>query len=162
MFNLPNVLSVLRFPLAFLFLQSNPLIRVFAVCVAGLTDWLDGFLARRYKKVNKLGTLLDPLGDKFFVLFALFIFIQENRLSWTEAALMASRDIAVLLYGTYLAIRGRLQTYEFRAIWSGKISTTLQLFVLVLLTFDISPPGLVFGAFFTLGVLALLELFIRK
>lgn len=159
MINIPNILSALRFPLAFFFLQPDPLLRAFAVFGAMLTDWLDGYIARRYKMVNKFGTLLDPLGDKFFVIFAFSVLIQENKLTWLEAAMMISRDFAVMLYGAYLTIRGRLLQYEFRSIWSGKISTTLQLFVLMGLTFDLTPPTFIYSLFLILGVLALAELY---
>lgn len=159
MINIPNILSALRFPLAFCFLQSDPLVRALAVLGAMLTDWLDGYIARRYQMVNKFGTLLDPLGDKFFVIFAFSVLIQENKLTWLEAGMMISRDFAVMLYGAYLTIRGRLLNYEFRSIWSGKISTTLQLIVLMGLTFGITPPSYLYSVFLILGFLALVELY---
>jgi CDP-diacylglycerol---glycerol-3-phosphate 3-phosphatidyltransferase len=160
---IPNLLSLMRFPLALIFLQENPFYRTIAIILALVTDGLDGFIARRYKITNRLGTVLDPMMDKFFVFFVLVIFVRENRLSWMEAALLFCRDFSVISYGIYLALRQRLLNYRFRAIWSGKITTVLQLFVLLALTFShslsYSLPPYFYAIFIILGVLAFIELF---
>lgn len=157
--NLPNCLSLLRFPLALAFLQSNPLIRVGAIVLALISDGLDGYLARKFHKVSRLGTILDPLADKFFVLFALYTFISEGRLSWLDSALFISRDFSVVLYGIYLALRGRLVHYKFRAIWCGKISTVLQMAILLTLSAGYPVPDSVYTLFVALGLAALVELY---
>jgi len=159
MFNIPNCLSFLRVPLAFVFLQTNPTYRVLAILLAMLSDGLDGFIARRYGLVNRLGTLLDPMTDKFFVSFALVTLVLENKLQGWQAALMLCRDLSVVIYGCYLALRGRLANYQFRAIWCGKITTALQLIVLLCLTIGIQIPALAYFIFALLGVLALGELY---
>lgn len=159
MFNIPNMLSLLRLPLAFVFLQESPFYRAAAIILALITDGLDGFIARRYNMTNRLGTLIDPITDKFFVFFALFILIQEQRLSLVEAGLLISRDFSVIIYGFYLALRGRLSNYRFRAIWCGKVTTVLQLFVLMSLTFHLEIPSYFFGIFIFLGLLAFVELY---
>lgn len=157
--NLPNCLSLLRFPLALVFLQSNPLFRAGAIVLAMITDGLDGYLARKRNQVSRLGTMLDPLADKFFVIFALYTFISEGHLSWLDAALFISRDFSVVLYGLYLALRGRLLNYKFRAIWCGKISTVLQMSILLSLSAGFPVPDLVYTLFAVLGIAALVELY---
>ncbi len=159
MVNLPNFLSLLRLPLAFIFLQDNPYFRALAIFIAMATDGLDGFVARRYQLVNRVGTLLDPLTDKFFVFFVLTVLIGEGRLSPLEGSFLLCRDFAVILYGFYLAMRSRLFSYQFRAIWCGKITTALQFIVLLGLTFKISFPVYVYGTFLLLGIFALGELY---
>src|ERR1700722_11169840 len=57
MISIPNFLSLMRFPLALVFLQENRLYRIIAIILALITDGLDGFIARRYKTANRLGTL---------------------------------------------------------------------------------------------------------
>ena len=158
LFTVPNILSLLRLPLALAFLQENIGVRVAAIIVAGLTDLLDGFLARRYGQSSTLGTILDPLTDKLFVLTALVVFIFENRLSIPEAMTMMSRDFAVIIFGSYLLLKGAFSLYKIEAIWCGKVFTTLQLFALLALTLGFSLPGWFYGAFVMLGVLALVEL----
>lgn len=159
---LPNYLSALRFPLALLFLQQGVLLRTVAIFLAMMTDVLDGFLARRYQFNSRLGATLDPLADKFFVIFALVVYIGENRLSFFEACTFISRDIAVVLFGCYLVITGKLAQYQIRSIYSGKITTSLQFIVLLSLTFDIPVPKYVYTLFIALGLLALVELYINR
>lgn len=162
MFTIPNFLSLLRIPLAMAFFQHNPLYRAIAIILALASDGLDGYLARRYNQSSKLGTLLDPLMDKFFVFFALGVLLEERRLEMWQAATMLCRDFSVILFGFYLAIRGKLASYQFSAIWCGKVTTVMQLLVLFGLTFTIPFPSIVFLSFAVLGLLALVELYSQK
>lgn len=160
MITLPNFLSFLRFPLALVFLQSNEALRLFGIGGAVLTDFFDGYLARRYKITSKEGTLLDPLSDKFFVLVALVVLMQEGLLNAWEALSLLSRDGALLLYGVYLVSSKQWSSYEFRAIWSGKVATTLQLLLLVALTLHYPVPETIYYLFVLLGFSALCELYL--
>ncbi len=159
MFNVPNFLSFLRCPLAFVFLQVNPFYRALAIAIALTTDILDGFIARRYNLTNRLGTLLDPMTDKFFVIFVLIVFVNEQKLTNTEACLLICRDFSVFFYGIYLAIKKRLSTYQFRAIWCGKVTTALQFITLLGLTFGVKFPNYLYILFLILSLLALAELY---
>lgn len=160
MFNIPNFLSLLRAPLALCFLQANPLIRAGALIAAMISDCLDGYIARRFKMVSKVGTFLDPLMDKFFVLFIACTFIYEGKLGIPETLALISRDFAVVLFGIYLASTGKLSQYRFRSIWCGKATTALQFVVLLLLNFGIIIPIWLYSAFIALGGLALFELYL--
>lgn len=153
MLTVPNLITLLRLPLALFFLQDNVVFRSLALVLAMISDVLDGYIARRYVGTSRLGTLLDPLMDKFFVLFVLTIFYFEHRLSLWEASTMLSRDFAVILFGFYLFGKGALGNYQFRAIWCGKIMTLLQFSVLLGLTFNIAIPPVVYFIFILLGVL---------
>ena len=123
------------------------------------TDSLDGYLARRFRMTSQIGAFLDPLMDKLFVCFAVSVFMFEGNLRLWEALALISRDFAVLFFGFYLACRGTWSNFQFRSIWSGKITTTLQFFVLLGLTFQIAIPAYIFWSFIALGVLALFELY---
>lgn len=160
--SLPNILSFIRIPLAFLFFQENLVYRCLAILLAMISDGLDGYLARKYKVTSKLGTLLDPIADKFFVLMVLGVLLNEKQLTLGEAVTMFSRDFAVLLFGCYLAIIGDLEKYQFRSIVFGKVTTCLQFFVLIGLTCHLSIPYYVFATFVVLGALALLELYLTR
>lgn len=159
-FTIPNLLSITRIPLAFIFLNENLTLRLFALTIAMLTDFLDGYLARRNQWHSRLGTLLDPLTDKFFVFMVLFTLIGEHRLSLWEAGAMLCRDLSVIVFGVYLALRGYLARYQFRAIWCGKVTTTLQFMVLLALTLGYEVPSILYGSFIFLGILALAELYL--
>ena len=162
MFNLPNILSLSRIPLAFLFFQENPLYRVLAILLAMSTDGLDGYLARKYQQITRFGTIIDPLADKIFVFVALGVLISEQRLSMLEASAMICRDFSVILFGFYLFLTRKLDNYTFRAIWCGKVTTALQFVVLLALTFQFSISTYMYGIFIFLGLLALGELFLEK
>ena len=162
MLTLPNIITLLRLPLAFAFLQENTFVRGIALFLAMLSDGLDGYFARRYGKISRLGTLLDPVVDKFFVFFILAIMLAEHRLEWWEAATMLCRDLSLLLFGVYLAIKGNLGKYQFRAIWCGKMMTALQFVVLIGLVFNVVFPPAVYGLFVVIGLAALGELYLER
>lgn len=162
LWTLPNLISFSRFTLAFLFLQPHPLWRCFAICMAMISDGLDGFLARRYNSRSKFGTLLDPLADKFFVLMGVIVFIQEGQLQTWQAISLICRDISVLIFGLYLLFSKKLMNYQYRAIWCGKVTTALQFFVLIALALKINIPDPLYITFILLGLLSLIELVIPK
>lgn len=159
MLTIPNIISLLRFPLAFLFLLPSPSIRAIAVIMALITDGLDGYIARNFKLQSRWGTLIDPLTDKFFVFFAMATLWNEQRLDFWEAVCMSSRDLSIIVFGAYLALKGHLGSYRFRAIWCGKVSTCMQLMVLLGLIFHITFPAEIYLSFVLIGFLALVELY---
>lgn len=162
LFTLPNIISFSRIPLALLFLQENPTWRLFALILAMLSDGLDGYLARSQSLSSKFGALLDPFADKFFVIFAAVILINEDKLFLWQAIALACRDISVLLFGLYLIANNRLINYQFRSIWCGKITTLMQFFVLISLTLNVRVPSPLYIMFVLLGLLSLVELAIPK
>lgn len=162
MLTVPNFITILRVPLVIFFLQEDLVWRVGALILAMLSDFLDGQIARRYGKISSLGTFLDPLADKFFVFFVLSVFLFEGKLHFWEAATMLCRDLSVFLFGCYLAWKGTLQDYQFRAIICGKIMTTLQFTVLLSLLLHLAIPPLVYLSFVVIGSLALVELYLDR
>lgn len=162
MLNPPNSLSLLRAPLAFLFLSESILIRTIAVFCAMLTDCIDGYLARRYQYTSRLGAVLDPMMDKFFVFFALSAFVFEQRLHFWQALLMISRDIFLCLFALYLVIRGDWKSYRCKAVRWGKVTTAMQFAIIILLTFNITPPSFAYWIFMIVGFLVFIELLRRS
>lgn len=159
-FILTNVLTLLRGPLALLFLIDHVVYRAIAVSLAMITDILDGYLARRYQVTSQLGACLDPAMDKCFMLIALGACLSEGQLrSWQVLAAL-SRDFAVLLFGCSLILRGRWGKFPFRSILSGKVTTALQFVLLFALIFGWQIPLFLFIVFIILGFLALFELFL--
>lgn len=159
MFSLSNGLSLLRAPLALLFLFQSMPVRILAILLAMGTDALDGFLARKRRSTTQFGAILDPAMDKLFVFFALSVFLFENQLQLWQALSMMARDFALCLFGIYLALSGKWQSYQFRAIRWGKATTALQFIILILLTLQIPVPLFAFWIFILFGILALNELY---
>lgn len=162
MFTLPNVLTLLRLPLALLFLKQNITTRLLSIILAMISDGLDGFIARRFRLSSALGTLLDPIMDRFFVFFVIGVLLQEGTLTFWQVGTMLCRDIAVLLFGLYLVFNGKLTSYRFRAIWCGKVTTFFQFVVFIFLTLGFKIPYWVFAIFVFLGIMALVELYISR
>ncbi|CAM0117863.1 CDP-alcohol phosphatidyltransferase family protein [Rhabdochlamydiaceae symbiont of Dictyostelium giganteum] len=159
MINISNSLSLLRAPLAFLFLIESPMLRLMATFLAMLTDSIDGYLARRSKTASRFGAVLDPAMDKFFVFFALGALWFENKIELWQLVTMVSRDIALCIFGLYLSASNRWHTYEFRSIRWGKITTALQFIVLIALSLGYEIPTVTFYAFVGFALLGLYELF---
>jgi CDP-diacylglycerol--glycerol-3-phosphate 3-phosphatidyltransferase len=162
MFTIPNLLSLMRVPLAFLFLKQNLWYRSTAIILAMFTDGLDGYIARRFGSISRFGTLLDPIVDRFFVFFIIGTFLSENKLTLIDASALICRDFSVILFGLYLVLTGKLSKFRFRAIWCGKVTTSLQFLVLLAMTFHVQIPPFVYSIFVVLGFLALIELYLSK
>lgn len=159
-FTIPNILSSLRIPLALLFFFSeNILVRATVLILAMISDSLDGIIARYFRQESFLGTILDPITDKFFVLVALAVFLQEKALFWPQAAAFLSRDIALLLFVLFLFYKRSMGSHRIRAILCGKISTALQFFTLLALTFQWPIPEAIYLIFVLLGISSLAELY---
>jgi cardiolipin synthase (CMP-forming) len=131
-----NVLSGLRLALAlsFPFLPSEGHYRVTVVAVGGLSDALDGFLARRFKATSWAGGLLDAIADKAFVLAVLLTLTLDAAVPlepW-HVVLLLSRDVAVAAVAGYVALRRAWP--EFRRMPSrplGKATTVGQFAVML-------------------------------
>lgn len=102
--------------------------------IAAITDYLDGYYARRYKVTSSLGRFLDPLADKILT-FAGFIcipFIDASQFPWWIIGVIVFRDIFV----TGLRVWSKQQGHVMQTLYSAKIKTTVQMvfLYLVLLT----------------------------
>ncbi len=159
MLTLSNALTLLRLPAAFLFTVDSVIVRVGAIILAVISDCLDGYYARKHKTVSQLGAVLDPIMDKFFVYFALGILVVTRHITLWIMAAVISRDFFLFLLGLYITIAGAWESFEFKSIVWGKITTALQFVVLFLLVIGISLPGYVYLVFIPLGFLTALGLY---
>lgn len=129
---LPNLVSSSRFVLAAGFLLAEgPAWRIGLLGVASLTDFLDGWLARRARLTSTLGALLDPVADRVFVLAVVVSYLASGDLQPWHAVALLFRDVMSLI-GWFVARNApSLRSIPFRARWPGKVLTALQLFVFV-------------------------------
>lgn len=158
MHNLSNTLSLLRAPLALVFLQSNPSYRLLAVFLAMLTDSIDGYLARKWNSTSVFGAIIDPLMDKFFVYFALLALFADDAIPLWACFTIVSRDFFVVIHGLYLQISGKWKNYRFQSVKFGKLTTALQFFVLASLIVGYSFPASFYLIFILFGCFAFIEL----
>ena len=107
--------------------------------VAAITDWLDGWIARRYHQSSAFGAFLDPVADKLMVAVALFLIVQGHPTPWMAlwAAVIVGREIAVSALREWMAELGQRATVRVAAI--GKIKTIAQMVALLCLLYSVTP-----------------------
>ncbi|MDD4844034.1 MAG: CDP-diacylglycerol--glycerol-3-phosphate 3-phosphatidyltransferase [Anaerotignum sp.] len=144
--NLPNKLTMLRVILipvflVVLFLVPAPMNRYIAVVifiVASLTDFLDGYLARKWNLVSNFGKFMDPLADKLLVMAALVSLVQLGDLpSWVVIIILA-REFAITGFRT-LAMEANI---VMAASWWGKVKTTVQMLMIIVVLLDLPFTGI--------------------
>ena len=110
---------------------------VFAL--AAFTDWLDGWIARRYQLSSAFGAFLDPVADKLMVATALFLIVQGHPTPWMAfwAAVIVGREIAVSALREWMAELGQRATVKVAAI--GKFKTVVQMVALLCLLYAVTP-----------------------
>ena len=108
--NIPNLLSFLRIALVpvFLWLLLNEMFlsAILILVVAGITDFLDGYLARKLNQMTKLGKVLDPVADRLYIFATLLALSATGHIPWWLAALVISRDVLMLVSLPALACLG--------------------------------------------------------
>ncbi len=131
--HLPNLLTASRIALVpfLLWLMAEERFgTALVLCgVAGFTDALDGYLARRWNQVTRLGAVLDPIADKILVVGSVVVLAGQDRVPAWLAGLVVGRD-ALILGGAvvYRAVTGRL---EIRPTALSKVNTFLQIVVVI-------------------------------
>ncbi|MCX8084157.1 MAG: CDP-diacylglycerol--glycerol-3-phosphate 3-phosphatidyltransferase [Calditerrivibrio sp.] len=159
--NLPNQLTVLRviiipFFIIFLYMDKGVtnIIATILFVLASITDYADGYLARRYKIITDFGKILDPIADKILVAASMIVLVELNRLAGWIVILMLARDFAIGALRNFAASKGVVIAAGF----SGKLKTVLQMigigcliFKQPLLGLDIFFIGIIFiyAALFT-------------
>ena len=110
---------------------------VFAL--ASLTDWLDGWIARRFHLTSPFGAFLDPVADKLMVSTALFLIVQGHPTAWMAlwAAVIVGREIAVSALREWMAEVGQRGKVAVAAI--GKFKTVAQMVALTCLLYSVTP-----------------------
>jgi CDP-diacylglycerol--glycerol-3-phosphate 3-phosphatidyltransferase len=125
---LPNALTIFRLGLIPVFValllasddgKSWPAAIVFAV--AGATDQVDGFLARRWEVESAFGKIADPLADRLMIVSAVVLLWRAGRLPWPALVIVVARD-ALLVLGTKFAVE---HGYQFSVSLLGKAATWL-------------------------------------
>lgn len=103
--------------------------------LAALTDWLDGYLARRLNQISRFGAFLDPVADKLMVVVALILLVEldASPLLAVPAAVIIGREIAVSALREWMAEIGASSTVAVSMM--GKVKTTVQIIALLFLLY---------------------------
>lgn len=155
--NLPNSLSLMRILLIAPFLiaviyHAYPLALVIFL-VAGVSDFLDGYLARHLKQSSLLGAYLDPLGDRLLTSVGYIALAGQGLLPAWLAVLVVAKDLYVALGAAILYFTNHVESFEV-SLW-GKFSTLIQFITLgvaLLVAISGSFQSLAYGLFVATGV----------
>lgn len=137
---LPNMLSLLRILLIplFVLIFYLPMPWMHLVCaavfgLAGLTDLLDGYLARKLNQITPFGAFIDPVADKLMVVVALVLLVERYDSAWftLPAAVIIGREIVVSALREWMAELGKRASVAVSYV--GKVKTTMQIIALLVL-----------------------------
>jgi len=141
--NVPNLLTLFRIALvplmvvAFYLPYRGMNVIAASLFVAGaLTDWLDGWIARRYSQTSAFGAFLDPVADKLAVVVALFLIVQADPtpLMAIVCAIIVSREVTISALREWMAVIG--QRMKVGVATLGKIKTIVQMVAISVLLFQ--------------------------
>ena len=148
MFNLPNCLTMIRIGLipcfAVCYYAPYPDAKAWAACLfilAALTDWLDGYFARRLNQTSAFGAFLDPVADKLMVAIVLVVLLQDDPriLLAIPVAVIIGREITVSALREWMAELGARRAVAVSTI--GKWKTGLQMCSIALLIIGSMPEA---------------------
>ena len=151
--SLPNLISTSRLALAAAFVVIDRTdARIVLVMAALATDYLDGWIARQFGPMTRVGALLDPFADRVFVLVGVAIFLLEGTISTWEYFVMISRDLMTAVGFLVAYMMPSLRAVAFQARFPGKLVTVLQLatFVAILTNRRAAEPMIIVVAIVSL------------
>lgn len=129
--NLPNKLTMLRMVLVpvvmALILGGHSVMAFVLFAAASITDFLDGYIARKYNLVSSFGKIMDPLADKLLTFGALICFVQTGLISVWAPMIIISREFFVTCMRVVAAASGKV----IAASWWGKVKTNVQMFAIM-------------------------------
>src|SRR6266576_12836 len=149
---LPNVLTIFRMVLipifASLLFYQRFVWAPFVFVIAGVTDGLDGLLARRFDQQSQLGTILDPIADKLMLVTAFVVLSMRGVFHpplpkhlpipfWVTAAVI-SRDVFITVGAAAINIMTGFSA--FKPSWLGKLNTTVQILAIAVIMLAASVP----------------------
>lgn len=136
--SIPLIVGVFYLPLAEL---DRNLIATVLFIVVALTDWADGYLARRLDMTSSFGAFLDPVADKFLVCAALLVLVELDRVQSLVALVIIGREIAISALREWMAQIGASRSVAVHML--GKVKTVVQMVAIPFLLFHGTLFGLV-------------------
>ena len=128
---IPVIVLVYSMPLS---METRNLVATVLFVVVALTDWLDGYLARKLNQTSSFGAFLDPVADKFLVCASLLILLQLDRVDAMVSLVIIGREIAISALREWMAQIGASRSVAVHMV--GKLKTTVQLVAIPFLLFD--------------------------
>ena len=151
--NLPNLVTLLRIlliplivgifylPDEWLSYEGKNIAATAIFIVAAITDWLDGYLARKLDQMSAFGAFFDPVADKLVVVGALIVLLYLKRIDMVVALIIIGREIAISALREWMAQLGQAKSVAVAYI--GKLKTVLQMVAIPMLLFEDRLFGLI-------------------
>jgi cardiolipin synthase len=133
---IPLVVGVFYLPLD---VPTRNVVATVLFILVALTDWLDGWLARKLNQTSSFGAFLDPVADKFLICAALLILLQLDRVNALITFVIIGREIAISALREWMATIGAARSVAVHML--GKLKTTVQMIAIPFLLYD----GALFG-----------------
>jgi CDP-diacylglycerol--glycerol-3-phosphate 3-phosphatidyltransferase len=137
---IPLIVGVFYLPESMASMQDKNLVATVMFVVFALTDWLDGYLARKLNQTSSFGAFLDPVADKFLVCACVLVLVHMGRTDVFVALIIIGREIAISALREWMAQIGASGSVAVHMV--GKLKTTVQMVAIPFLLFD----GLLFGS----------------
>ena len=142
--NIPNTITTARIILIPVFItafylphQRSAELATFIFFLAAITDWFDGYLARKLNQQSALGAFIDPLADKLMVICALLLILSrhaDNNWLLFSSLVIISREIFISSLREWMSAMGKGD--QVAVAFSGKAKTTAQMFALLFLIYE--------------------------
>ena len=136
---IPLIVGVFYLPESLATMPDKNLVATIMFVVFALTDWLDGYLARKLNQTSSFGAFLDPVADKFLVCACVLVLVHMGRTDVFVALIIIGREIAISALREWMAQIGASGSVAVHMV--GKLKTTVQMVAIPFLLFD----GLLFG-----------------
>jgi len=130
---IPLIVGVFYLPDAWLSVEGKNIAATGIFIFAAITDWLDGYLARKLNQMCAFGAFFDPVADKLVVVGALIVLLYLNRVDMVVALIIIGREIAISALREWMAQVGRAKSVAVAFI--GKFKTVLQMVAIPLLLY---------------------------
>ena len=114
------IIDELRYLVVF---PTSTVIALVLFCVASFTDFLDGYVARKYNQVTDFGKFVDPLADKLLVASALILFVEQKAMAGWMVCVILARELIITSLRVVAANKGVVMA----ATWTGKVKTCVQI-----------------------------------
>jgi cardiolipin synthase len=136
--DIPNLITVFRFilipPVVWFLWHEQVQYALVLFAIAGFSDALDGYLARRFDWRSRLGAVLDPLADKGLMTLTLIVMLLKDMMPAALVVIMILRDLVILAGAT--AFHFRTKKLEMQPSVISKLNTALQILLVVLVMWD--------------------------
>jgi CDP-diacylglycerol--glycerol-3-phosphate 3-phosphatidyltransferase len=130
---IPLIIGLYYVPAETMSLESKNVAASAVFVFAAITDWVDGYLARKLNQVSAFGAFLDPVADKLIVVGALIVLLRLERVDAMVGLIIIGREIAISALREWMAMVGRSKSVAVAFI--GKIKTVGQMVAIPLLLF---------------------------